>query len=571
MKRPATLAPLGLMLPLLLVAASGCRDAPATSGEIRTADDEMPTTAVTHFAEGLELFMEHPYAVVGEGTKFNVHLTVLSDGAPIRSGKLRLVATGPTGKVASTEQPAPRSPGIFGPTLAFPEPGTNQLQLILESDQARGALRVPVEVYADERAARTAATKLEEPETPDAVPFLKEQAWKIGLRTEPVGRHDLVEHLDVPGRITPAAGAEVVISTPLAGRVLPPPGGSFPRVGQRVEAGQVVALVEPPLSGPQGVQFLATQAQVRTLQAELQARLTAADVEIARAKLELDLARKVYDRTKSLAANDAVARRQLDEDENRYLLAEEAYRGKQRLREPAEQVLRSIGRLLGPTDAPGPPPSPGADPSGNWQSAQAALKAPLTGTVTAARAVRGEFVDGSKPLFTVIDLDRVWVEAEVSEFDLDRVVKAPAADLTVVAHPGRTFAVLGQGGGTLIDVGSVVDSDSRTVPVRYEIPNPDHALRVGLLVEVAIETRIVKAAVAVPESAIVEEDGRPIAYILLDGESFQKRDLELGLRGHGLVEVRKGIEPGERVVVSGAYAIRLSSVSGVIPAHGHTH
>ena len=89
-----------------------CRDSPATPPE-SSPDDEMPTTAVTHFAEGLELFMEHPYAVVGEGTKFNVHLTVLSDGVPIRSGRLRLVATGPTGKVAETEQPAPRSPGIF--------------------------------------------------------------------------------------------------------------------------------------------------------------------------------------------------------------------------------------------------------------------------------------------------------------------------------------------------------------------------------------------------------------------------------------------------------------------------
>jgi multidrug efflux pump subunit AcrA (membrane-fusion protein) len=150
-------------------------------------------------------------------------------------------------------------------------------------------------------------------------------------------------------------------------------------------------------------------------------------------------------------------------------------------------------------------------------------------------------------------------------------VKAPAADLTVAAHPGRTFAVLGQGGGTLIDVGSVVDPDSRTVPVRYEIPNPGHTLRVGLLADVAIETRVARGIVAVPESAIVEEEGRPIAYVLIDGESFQKRDLELGLKGHGLVEGKKGVEPGERVVVAGAYAIRLSSVSGVIPAHGHTH
>ncbi len=177
----------------------------------------------------------------------------------------------------------------------------------------------------------------------------------------------------------------------------------------------------------------------------------------------------------------------------------------------------------------------------------------------------------SRPLFTVINLDRLWVEAQVSEFDLERVVEAPAAEFTLAAHPDRRFTILGDHGGRLIDVGSVVDPGSRTVPVRYEVPNPGHRLRVGLLAEVAIETARVAYAVAVPESAIVEEAGRPIAYVLLDGETFQKRDLELGIKDRGLVEIKKGLEPGERVVVRGAYAIRLSEVSGVIPAHGHTH
>ena len=180
-------------------------------------------------------------------------------------------------------------------------------------------------------------------------------------------------------------------------------------------------------------------------------------------------------------------------------------------------------------------------------------------------------MEPSRPLFTVINLDRLWVEARVSEFDLERVVQAPAAVFTLAAHPGRRNAALGGDGGTLIDVGSVVDPQSRTVPVRYEIANPGHALRVGLLADVAIETQKIDGTVAVPESAVVEEEGRPIAYVLRDGESFGKRDLELGLRDRGLVQVRKGLEPGERVVVKGAYAIRLSSVSGVIPAHGHAH
>ena len=125
------------------------------------------------------------------------------------------------------------------------------------------------------------------------MPFLKEQQWKIGLLTGPVGRHDLMERLIVPGVLRPAAGAEAVITPPVAGRLPPPPGGGFPRVGEHVEAGRVVAVVEPPLSGPQGVQFLANQAQIRTLQTELQTRLMDMETEIRKAEMDLEHARKV--------------------------------------------------------------------------------------------------------------------------------------------------------------------------------------------------------------------------------------------------------------------------------------
>lgn len=559
--RPAPGA--GVLL-LAWLSASGCGPLAATEqAAAPEAGDELPTASVTHFGERLELFLEHPYAVAGAPTKLNAHLTVLADGAPIRSGTLRAVATGPSGRSNTDVQEAPRSPGIYGPTVIFPEPGNGELTLELRSDQAEETLRIPVQVYADEDAARHAGAA-DAGEGPDgAVPFLKEQQWKVGLITRPVETHDLRERLTVPGELRPAAGAEAVVTPPVAGRLLPPPGGAFPRVGDRVEAGQVVAVVEPPLSGPQGVQFLANQAQIRTLQTELTARLLDIDTEVRKAEIDRELAASVFERVEGLAGRDAATERQLDEAEHALRLAEAAERGKRSLKAPYERTLATIAGMLDGS---------GDDGEGSpWQAVQIPLKAPHAGTVTEADAVAGEYVEASRPLFTVIDLDRLWVEARVSEFDLERVVEAPAAEFTLAAHPGRQFAILGEDGGRLIDVGSVVDPDSRTVPVRYEVANPEHRLRVGLLADVAIETDRATYAVAVPESAIVEESGRPITYVLLDGETFQKRDLELGLEDRGLVQVRSGLEPGERVVVDGAYAVRLSEVSGVIPAHGHSH
>ena len=112
---------------------------------------------------------------------------------------------------------------------------------------------------------------------------------------------------------------------------------------------------------------------------------------------------------------------------------------------------------------------------------------------------------------------------------------------------------------------------SRTLTVRYEVPNPERMLRVGMFADVAVETTRAEDVLAIPESAVVDEDGRPTAYVLLDGEHFQKRDLTLGVRDSNFVQVKEGLNDGERVVTKGGYAIRLASVSSVIPAHGHTH
>jgi multidrug efflux pump subunit AcrA (membrane-fusion protein) len=86
-----------------------------------------------------------------------------------------------------------------------------------------------------------------------------------------------------------------------------------------------------------------------------------------------------------------------------------------------------------------------------------------------------------------------------------------------------------------------------------------------------VETARSEEAVAIPDSAIVEEGGQPVAFVQVSGETFEKRELKLGIRDGNFVQVLDGVKEGERVVTKGAYAIRLSSVSGVIPAHGHAH
>ena len=78
-------------------------------------------------------------------------------------------------------------------------------------------------------------------------------------------------------------------------------------------------------------------------------------------------------------------------------------------------------------------------------------------------------------------------------------------------------------------------------------------------------------APAVPESAIVDDGGRPVVFVQLEGEKFARRPVTLGNRESGYVQVLEGVRPGERVVTRGAYLIRLAAMSNQIPAHGHVH
>jgi len=75
----------------------------------------------------------------------------------------------------------------------------------------------------------------------------------------------------------------------------------------------------------------------------------------------------------------------------------------------------------------------------------------------------------------------------------------------------------------------------------------------------------------VPESAIVDDGGRPVVFIQREGEAFVRRPVKLGIREGNLVQIAEGLQGGERIVTKGAYLIRLAALSSQIPAHGHVH
>jgi multidrug efflux pump subunit AcrA (membrane-fusion protein) len=153
----------------------------------------------------------------------------------------------------------------------------------------------------------------------------------------------------------------------------------------------------------------------------------------------------------------------------------------------------------------------------------------------------------------------------VYEPDISRLNQTISA---VVEVPDTSTAIESS---RLVSIGGALDTVSRTTPVVFELENQQGALKIGVNTRVNIRIRRCGIGTVVPVSAIIDEDGKTVAYVQTSGEAFERRDVKLCIREGNLVQVVDGIKPGERVVTEGAYSLRLMSVSSQIPAHGHAH
>jgi RND family efflux transporter MFP subunit len=193
------------------------------------------------------------------------------------------------------------------------------------------------------------------------------------------------------------------------------------------------------------------------------------------------------------------------------------------------------------------------------------LRSPIAGVVARRDLAPGSRVEAGALLLSIVDPSVVWLRAHVPVADAPRIQ----------GDAGASFSLDGSGGSAettrTVAVGSMVDPATRSVPVLYEVENPNGSIKVGAHVRATVRTGEAEEGVVIPDSAVLEEDGRPIAYVQAEGERFERRELVLGPRAEGRVLVRSGIDPGERVVTGAAYQVRLASLSTTVPAHGHGH
>jgi len=125
--------------------------------------------------------------------------------------------------------------------------------------------------------------------------------------------------------------------------------------------------------------------------------------------------------------------------------------------------------------------------------------------------------------------------------------------------------------GKLVSLGRVLDPQSRTLPITFAADNGTLGAAVGQSLFLHLLLDQTAPAPVVPSSAIVDDAGRPIVFVQVEGEAFERRPVTLGTREGELVHVMSGVKAGEHIVTKGAYLVRLASLSTSVPAHGHVH
>jgi len=177
------------------------------------------------------------------------------------------------------------------------------------------------------------------------------------------------------------------------------------------------------------------------------------------------------------------------------------------------------------------------------------IYSPIAGFVLARNISPEQRFDKGAELYRIADIGHVWVMADIFEQDL-RFVRPGA--LATVRHDGHGFTA------RMSDVLPQLDPESRSLKARFELDNPGYNFRPSMFVDVDVQVNM-PAAVVAPADAVIDSGLRKTVFVERGGGVFEPRLVETGWRLGDRVEITKGLEPGERIAVSGNFLIDSES------------
>ncbi|MEP7149119.1 MAG: efflux RND transporter periplasmic adaptor subunit [Acidobacteriota bacterium] len=388
------------------------------------------------------------------------------------------------------------------------------------------------------------------------ITITKESQLLFGIKTEPVEVRKITSGLSTTGVVRARPDARAIVVPPVAGRIVLREGLS---IGSAVTRGEQVGSVEQVLDVPgqvgleqQRLEVEAKRIELRNTILQLQGQQAEQRAKANQARTQLAQAQRELRRAANLLEVGAAPKKRVEEAETAVRVAEQEVAS-------SEQQVRLIGNQVSQTQNARAIFSPQRV---NQPTRIFPLRAPVTGIVNEIKATSGQVVETGAELLSVVNLSTVIIEAQVFERDLPAVRESTRASFTNAALSGEVYTIgTPDGDGRLISIGQVVNEQTRTIPIIYEIKNPLGRLRDGMFVEVTIDTSGGRQVLAVPKRAVVTEQGQTFVFVFDGGESFEKRAVALGAEGADFYEIKSGLKDGERVVTEGIYQLRSTQPS----------
>ena len=346
-----------------------------------------------------------------------------------------------------------------------------------------------------------------EQEHPNEISFLKEQAWKMAFSNVPVIKGTSYNVIHVGGEILPAQGDEVTVTATASGIVVYRSGNL--NIGTNVSNGQAL--------------FTISGGNLSTGNVQTQ---------FAMAKSNYERAKLNFDRKGELFAVKAIAKAEFETAKNEFELAQSEYRNL----------------------------------SQNFSKSGKSIQAKTGGFIKTLFKQEGEYVEAGEPLAIITQNKRLTIRANVPQREFSSLSQSMTANFSL---NGNAYSI-SEFNGKLLSFGKSVSQGSPKIPVYFELDNTGNLLA-GSYIDVWLKTNPISEALLIPVDALLEENGSFSVIVQIGGESFEKRAVTLGASNGISVHVISGVEENELVVVKGAYQVKMSSMSGQVPAHGHAH
>tara|TARA_R110002072_G_scaffold303078_1_gene492949 strand:- start:36122 stop:37654 length:1533 start_codon:yes stop_codon:yes gene_type:complete len=195
------------------------------------------------------------------------------------------------------------------------------------------------------------------------------------------------------------------------------------------------------------------------------------------------------------------------------------------------------------------------------------LRAPFDGTVLSKNVVLAERVGPDTEMFQIADLSSVWIQADLYQKDLPKLSQLGdtlhfRAPLLTDIDDGHTHEA------RIFYKGDVLDEQTRTMRLRAVLDNPKRHLKPGMFVEVQLPGDTISDVLVIAASAVQSAENETFVFVHKAGDEFERRKVTLGATSNGTVQIRTGLNPGEKVVVDGGFSLKSELMKGQI-SHGH--